>query len=120
VFFLRDPFTVPRPLRPDLLIDADPYIERNVTALLCHESQFFEWLPYDAGFADKVPDPGDDAARRAFIVEHWLSRKVEDVSRFGNVWRERHPGTPVPAYLEAYEFSEYGRAPTPAELAWFE
>ena len=120
VFFLRDPFTVPRPLRPDLLIDADPYIERNVTALLCHESQFFEWLPYDDGFADEVPDPGDDAARRAFIVEHWLSRKVEDVSRFDNVWRERHPGTPVPTYLEAYEFSEYGRAPTPAELAWFE
>ena len=75
---------------------------------------------YDDGFADEVPDPGDDAARRAFIVEHWLSRKVEDVSRFDNVWRERHPGTPVPTYLEAYEFSEYGRAPTPAELAWFE
>ena len=119
VFYLRDPFTVPRPIRPDLLVDADPYVERNVTALLCHESQFFEWLPYDAGFADKVPDPGDDAARRAFIVEHWLSRKVEDVSRFDNVWRERNPGAPLPTYLEAFEFSEYGRAPTDWELSWF-
>ncbi len=119
VFFLTDPFTVPRPLRPDLLIGVDQYVEQCVTALLCHESQFFEWLPFDGGFADEVPDVGDDAARRAFIVHHWLSCKTEDAVRYGDVWRERNPGTPLPTYLEAFEFSEYGRAPTEWELSWF-
>ncbi len=43
----------------------------------------------------------------------------DDTDDVADVWRERHPGTSVPAYIEVYEFSEYGRAPTPAELVWF-
>ena len=39
-------------------------------------------------------------------------RKVNDARRFADVWRAANPGRPVPKNMEAYEVSEYGRAPT--------
>ena len=118
VFFMSDEFTVPRPLLPDLLIDGDPYIERVADAALCHESQVFEWLPFDGGFADEVPDRSDVAACRAFVTRHWLAQKAADATRFAAAWRERNPDREVPAFVEAFELSEYGRKPTDIELDW--
>lgn len=120
VFTLRDIFTVPREMRADLLVDCDPYITRCIDAVRCHESQIYEWLPFDGGFMDDVPDKADVAACRDYVARHWICRKAHDSERFADVWRQRHPEVELPKYLEAFEFSEYGRMPTPWELSWFE
>ena len=39
-----------------------------------------------------------------------------DAERFADAWREEHPDCPVPEYMEAFEVSEYGRAPTEEDL----
>ena len=119
ILLMRDTFTNPREMRPDVLVDCDPFIDTWADAMRCHESQFFEWLPFDRGIENEVPARGDAAAERAFIMKYWGVRKTIDRDRFGSVWAARHPDGNVPSHLEAFEISEYGRIPTPEELAYF-
>ena len=45
-----------------------------------------------------------------------LARKQRDARRFAAAWREEYPARPVPEFMEPYEVSEYGRAPTQEDL----
>ena len=77
-------------------------------------SQFYDWLPWDTGTEDEVKALGDRKdikARNAYILKHWVGRKRYDAKRYAAAWKEQYPDKPVPAYMEAYEVSEYGRAP---------
>ena len=118
VFCITDEFTVPRALRPDLLIAADPYREKVLEAIACHESQVYEWLPWDRKQMDDLPDRSDPAACRAFLEKEWFAAKRRDAERFAAAWQAHYPERPLPQYAEAYELSEYARRPTPEELAW--
>ena len=82
----------------------------------CHESQVYEWLPYNDGYLDQVPESEDD--RRA-----WLRQRLE--RRFGNVaqaareqlrrtYGEQHGAAVRTA--ETVSFSEYGRSATPDDI----
>ena len=44
------------------------------------------------------------------------ARKKRDAKRFAAAWREENPARPVPEYMEPFEVSEYGRAPTEEDL----
>ena len=116
IFYMSDMFTVPKEMRPDLMIDAEPYIAKWCDGLDAQVSQFYDWLPWDKGAEAEVAALGDRykniAARNAYLCKYWASRKVNDAKRFADAWREANPGKPVPKYMEAYEVSEYGRAPT--------
>ena len=115
ILLMSDVFTVPRVMRPDILVDADPFIEKWCDALNCQVSQFYEWLAWDKGIEDEVVAIGDRetniAARNTYLMKYWANRKVNDAKRFADAWREQYPGKPVPKMLEAYEISEYGRPP---------
>ena len=115
ILLMSDIFTVPRLMRPDILVDADPYIEKWCDALDCQQSQFYEWLPWDKGTEDEVAAIGDRkaniAGRNAYLKKYWAKRKVNDAKRFAQAWREQYPGRPVPKMVESYEISEYGRPP---------
>lgn len=43
---------------------------------------------------------------------YWAAKKQFDATRFADAWQARYPGKATPRYMEAYEVSEYGRAPT--------
>lgn len=110
ILFLRDTFTVPRELRPDLIVPVndEPRLERYFDALASHVSQFAEWLPFDCGIAAECPDWLDVQARNAYLRKHWIDvRKGYDARRFG---------VHDLKYVEAFEISEYGRQPTAAQL----
>ena len=115
ILLMRDNFTVPRTLRPDILVDCDPYIDKWCDALDCQVSQFYEWLPWDKGTEDEVVAIGDRSknivGRNAYLKKYWARKKVYDAGRFADAWREQYPGKAVPKMLEAYEISEYGRPP---------
>lgn len=111
VLLLRDAFTTPREIRPDVVVDATPYVDRWCDAIASHVSQFREWLPYDRGIEGEVPDWDDVPARRAFLMKYWGdARKGFDAKRFG----AKFP------LVEVFEISQYGRAPTAEDLKWFE
>ena len=110
VLFLRDTFTVPRELRPDVIVPVDdPAIRtRYLAALACHVSQFSEWLPFDKDIVAECPDWNDVPAREKFLTKHWVEpRKGLDARRFG-----------VPEFkeVEVFEQSEYGRQMTADEM----
>lgn len=108
VFFMRDRFTMPRELRPDVVLDVTDVQDVAADALCCHESQFFEWLPPEIPGA-QAENPGKDGsieAKRAFVKKYWFSRKRLDARRFNLEFE----------YPEVFELSEYGRQPSSAEL----
>ena len=53
--YMEDRFTRPAPLRIDVVVDIDAVVDRKWAAIRAHESQFFEWLPYNQGILDDVP-----------------------------------------------------------------
>ncbi|MBO7721880.1 MAG: PIG-L family deacetylase [Kiritimatiellae bacterium] len=114
IFYMSDAFTVPKEMRADVLIDAGPYLDRWCEGLDAQVSQFYDWLPWDMGREDEVRALGDrkDIPRRnAYLKKYWSGRKRRDAVRYADAWREQYPGKPVPEFVEAYEVSEYGRAP---------
>ena len=115
ILLMSDVFTVPRVMRPDILVDADPYLGIWADALDCQVSQFYEWLAWDKGVEDEVRAIGDRKAnvegRNAYLMKYWGNRKTNDAKRFASAWREQYPGKPVPRAIESFEVSEYGRPP---------
>ena len=114
ILYMSDSFTVPKEMRADIMIDAEPYLDRWCEGLDAQVSQFYDWLPWDKGTEDEVKALGDRKdvkQRNAYILKHWVGRKRYDAKRFAATWKEQYPDKPVPKYMEAYEVSEYGRAP---------
>ena len=114
IFYLSDPFTVPRELRPDFMIDAEPYLDKWCQAMDAQVSQFYDWLPWVMGMeaeCQALGDRSDIKARNVYLCKYWAAAKVSNAKRFAAAWRAQYPNQPVPKYMEAYEVSEYGRAP---------
>lgn len=119
IYFLRDGFTSPSPLRPDIVVGVDSEMDQLLEALCCHTSQFFEWLYFDLRLTE--PIPADLEGRKAFIEKHWVTpRKVFDAQRFREQLIAAYGAERGAAvqHAEAYECSEYGLQPTPEEAAW--
>jgi LmbE family N-acetylglucosaminyl deacetylase len=111
--YYQDGFQRPNPFRPDIVVNIDDTIDKKIDALDAHVSQFYEWLPWHAGYLDQVPK--DPAARKA-----WLKK-----SRGGNIApsvREalvKAYGQDVGAkvqHAEAFEICEYGSRPSEADI----
>ena len=45
------------------------------------------------------------------MSEAEIQRAMQDAQRFAEAWKAQYPDRPVPTYMEAFEVSEYGRAP---------
>ena len=110
VFYLRDGFTRPWAQTPDLVVELDDdAVALQIRALACHASQLFEWLPYDKGIENEVPDPSDEQAVKTYILKHWLEPRI------GADARKLGLGC---AHAAVFSISEYGRRPTDEELAF--
>ncbi|SRR5579871_1205986 len=108
ILYLSDDFKKPIPFSADIVVDIGADMNALIDMLHCHVSQFYEWLPYNGGYADQVPD--GDAARRAWLKE-WMQRRLRPLA-------DRHRDAVVRTYgveqghkieyIEAFEVSEYG------------
>ena len=105
VAYMVDLFTRPCSFRADVVIDVSPYLERVIDLLSCHESQFFEWMPWIDRSEHEVP--GEKGyAQRQWLRSWYLKRTLHRIDRFWNsAWG------PAPELLEAYEISEYAGRP---------
>ena len=119
ILYMSDLFTYPRELRPDIMFDVGDCLDKWCDGLDAQVSQFYDWLPWDKGAEAEVAalgDRNDIAARNAYLKKYWAFRKRRDAQRFADEWKAEYPGRPVPEFMEAYEVSEYGRAPTEDDL----
>ena len=74
IAYLPDNFEKPYPLQPAVGVEVGPVFDRIADMLHCHESQFYEWLPYNGGYLDQVPPDG--AARRKWLAGRVAARCV--------------------------------------------
>lgn len=116
VMYAYDGFKLPTPFVPTVAVDTDDVFARKVDMVHCHVSQMYEWLPYNGGALDDVPE--GDEARHAWLHERLLSRfgaQADDVRRtLGQLYGEER-GAQVRT-AEAFGISEYGRQPSAEEL----
>ena len=108
IMYLSDGFKKPNAFSPDIAINIDAVIEQKIDMLHCHTSQFYEWLPYNSGTLNSVPE-SDDARRE------WLANRMRN--RF-SVIAEEHRSLLTNLYgvsvgldtnfAEVFETSEYG------------
>lgn len=116
IVYFSDAFKKPCRFEPHVVVDIEETFDLLVDMLDRHVSQFYEWLPYNAG--NPVDVPTGTAERR-----EWLAGRIRDRIR---PLADRHRDVVVRTYgpeagakvryIEAFEVSEYG-APLDAE-AW--
>jgi LmbE family N-acetylglucosaminyl deacetylase len=108
IVYFSDAFTKPCRFEPHVVVDIGDTFDRLVAMLDCHASQFYEWLPYNAGHLDEVPKAAE--ARRAWLAERMRRR----IGPLADRYRDRVVQTYGPQrggqvrYVEAFEVSEYG------------
>ena len=107
--YMSDRFQKPNPFTPDIVIDITPVIEKKIDIIVAHESQVFEWLPWNGGYLEMVPK--DVAGRRQLITDRQLSRG--SVERFREAALKWYSPEQLEncRYVEAFEICEYGRIP---------
>jgi len=108
VAYAYDAFQKPLPFTPSVAVDIADAWERKIDMVHCHESQMYEWLPYNGGRLDEVPE--GDAERRAYLLPKMQDRfaRIADACRETlEKWYGPERGEKV-EYAEAFEISEYG------------
>lgn len=114
VGYLQDRFQRPATFRPDAVVDTTSCLGEVTAMLAAHASQFFEWLPFNQGISDRVPDDPDE--RVAWLQSWYLGWNRPFRERFFDELAARYGGDRAAAAMtvEAFEISEYG-APADAE-----
>jgi hypothetical protein len=108
IAYLPDDFQKPYPLEPAVVVDVGGVLDQIVNMLHCHTSQFYEWLPYNAGHQNEVP--AGDAARRAWLKTKVQARLRQRAERYRDLATHLYgPKRGIKVeYLEAFEPCEYG------------
>jgi LmbE family N-acetylglucosaminyl deacetylase len=108
IAYVADDFRKPLPFQPDVIVDVGAVVESIVEMLHCHQSQFYEWLPFNKRLLDRVPL--GEAERRDWLgaqVKARLQRRADQfrgvlAASLGSEKRSQVN------YVEAFEVCEYG------------
>ncbi len=113
--YMSDDFQKPYPFTPDIAVAIDDVAETKLRMLMCHESQFFEWLPYNAG-VKRVPKGRRE--RLEFLRKWRHFHLLQPAERFREALvRLYGPERGAKArYAEALEICEYGAPITARNL----
>ena len=116
ICYSYDGFRKPLPFECSAVVAVDEYTEAKVHMLAAHESQMFEWLPFNGGYLEEVPDGREERLE-------WLRGRLE--KRFAGM-AEKFRAELTKRYgparaaevrdAEVFEVCEYGRKPTPETL----
>lgn len=73
VAYMADLFTRPCPMIADVVLDVTDRVETILAMLACQRSQVFEWLPYEEGILDTVPQ---DENEKLIWLRGWYARHM--------------------------------------------
>jgi len=107
IMYLPDEFQKPYPFQPTVAVDVGPVLNTIVDMLHCHESQFYEWLPYNTGILDSVP--AAEPERKAWLSAQVKARLRKQAERFRKLLGQCYgPEGAKIEFAEAFEPCEYG------------
>lgn len=108
--YMPDRFQKPNPFSPDIVVDITSVMQKKVDAICAHESQVFEWLPWNNGYEHLMPATREE--QRKFIGERYLGRNQN--SRYYNAALKWYKPEQLKdsRYYEAFEVCEYGSMPS--------
>jgi LmbE family N-acetylglucosaminyl deacetylase len=110
ILYFSDAFRKPCRFEPHVAVDIEGEFDRVVDMLHCHQSQFYEWLPFNLGQLDRVPE--GDAPRRSWLADRVRSRLLPLADRHRDLLQRIYgpeAGDRV-RLVEAFEVSEFGAA----------
>ena len=116
VAYLPDLFTKPYPLSPDVILEVSNELDSIIKMLSCQRSQVFEWLPYEEGILDTVPQ---EEEKRITWLRDWYAKHVAGrVSRYYDNLVSIHGEAKAREikFIEVFEISEYARQPDAATI----
>jgi LmbE family N-acetylglucosaminyl deacetylase len=113
--FSYDAFKRPYHFSPDIAVAIDDVLPEKLQMLNCHESQFYEWLPFNQKRLGDVPETWED--RKKWLSDGWLTRNSAQTELAAKLLQTRHgENASTIKYTESFELSEYGRRPEQEEL----
>jgi N-acetylglucosamine malate deacetylase 1 len=117
IMYFSDAFKHPCRFEPHVVVDIEPVFDKLVAMLHCHESQFYEWLPFNAGYLEQVPASNEERLR-------WLTERI---GRRLRPLADRHREQVVKTFgpergekiqlIEAFQVSEFGAPLDPSARA---
>ncbi len=113
--YFQDGFQKPSPFTPDVAVSIDDVIDKKVSAMDAHVSQFYEWMPWLDGKLGLVPK--DKEARKEWMRKEWVDSGdlTPSVRKALEKWYGPDTARKI-RYAEAFEICEYGRHPNEADL----
>lgn len=108
IAYLSDHFQRPAPFRPTVVIDVEPVLERIVDQMVCHRSQFFQWLPYT--LCQENSFPSDPMAQREYVKQFYMQFNGPLAERYRDLVLQTYGeerGSSI-RFVEAFEPCEYG------------
>jgi LmbE family N-acetylglucosaminyl deacetylase len=108
--YMSDSFQRPYPFSPDIAVSIDDVVDTKLDMLDCHESQMYEWLPYNKGVLEQVPQ--DAVERRAWLGKWRLPYSAALADRYRPLLKQLYGperGEQI-RHIEAFEICEYGAA----------
>ena len=115
--YAYDRFTKPEPLQPDAVVEIDSVMEEKFQMLNCHDSQFYEWLPYNKGLLDFSIEGWSWEQKKEHLDRFWGCR-FKDEAIAAKAQLEKRYGRTV-KYAEIFEYSPYGKIVTQEEFQAF-
>ncbi len=106
VAYMFDSFTRPCPFQPDIIIDISSQMDTLVTMLSKHESQVYDFLPFNRHYENEVPKSEE---QRLEWLGQWFRARIERRTELlADVIAEQfgEQGKKLKC-IEAFEVSEY-------------
>jgi N-acetylglucosamine malate deacetylase 1 len=115
--YMSDDFTQPAPFKPDVCVDIDDCIEKKIDMFNEHKSQFYEWLPFNMGLLDQVPE--GDKERRAWMAADWGSHSTAEPFRSKLIELYGPQKGKKIKFCECFQDSEYGTRLTKENMNYY-
>jgi LmbE family N-acetylglucosaminyl deacetylase len=116
--YTYDAFTHPEPFKADVVIAVDDVLEKKIDMYHQHTSQMYEWLPFNRGVLDQVPET--DAERRKWLgQQQWFSNTNAEIFRAKlSELYGAEKGKQI-NHCEAFQDSEYGTRLTKENIHYY-
>lgn len=108
ILYLSDGFNKPYPFTPNVVIGIDSVVDKKIDMIHSHTSQVYEWLPFNNGTLESVPDNTED--RREWLSNRLLRHFSSIADKYRDILIEfygNESGKSI-KYAEAFESCEYG------------